>query len=329
MLSVILFSLATPIFKSTGFEVLVINSAGKPVADAKIGTALAVSASRPEVLLGYEKSNKKTDLSGKLECEKEQFYNRSVVALKDDQVGIAEIKSEVVTVKLRPLRTVNIELSSWSAKFESAALQVVDADRVIGFGSIGKGKSSFQLPQQDLKLAILESLSATVEAKAKRSMTIRLKPTKWASMIGKSVLTSSSTSYFFEGQRVDGSKLKGKWILLDFWATWCAPCVAEFPKMIEFVRKHPEWKDRFGIVAIHSPDGKSYASKLPEINNLVRTKWSDQKPNFILAFDAAGDLVKKLGVETYPSTFLIDPEGKLVGQATLNELLMRLQSSKS
>lgn len=329
MLNAIFLSLATPLFKPANFEVLVINSAGRPVADAMIGTALAVSASRPEVLLGYEKSNRRTDPTGKLQCEKEQFYNRSVVALKDDQVGTAEIKGDVVTVKLRPIRIVNIELSSWSAKFEGAALQVVDADRVIGFGSIGKGKSSFQLPQQDLKLAILESSSATVEAKVKQSLTIRLKPTKWASMVGKQVLPNSSTSYSFEGQSVDGSRLKGKWILLDFWATWCAPCIAEFPKMIEFVRQHPEWKDRFEIVAIHSPDGKSFASKLPEIKNLVKAKWRDQNPNFVLAFDAAGDLVRKLGVETYPSTFLIDPEGKLVGQATLNDLKMKLQGSKS
>ena len=97
----------------------------------------------------------------------------------------------------------------------------------------------------------------------------------------------------------DMPKLEEKVALVDFWASWCAPCKASFPAMAEL---HEKYKDRgFEIVAI-SVDAKESAMQ----RFVDRTD-----PPFSIVFDAKQKLARAAAIEVMPTSFLVDRKGKI------------------
>lgn len=91
--------------------------------------------------------------------------------------------------------------------------------------------------------------------------------------------------------------IDGKVTLIDFWASWCAPCKAAFPEMETLYQKY---KDAgFQILAV-SVDQKA---------KMMQGFLDRQKPSFATAHDAKQSLVGSAAIEVMPSSFLIDREG--------------------
>ena len=90
---------------------------------------------------------------------------------------------------------------------------------------------------------------------------------------------------------------KGKVLILDFWATWCAPCKASFPKVDAIYQKHSA--KGLEVVAINEDEEQG---KVPGF-------LAEVKPTFTIAYDNAGKSAEAFGVETMPSSFLIDRRG--------------------
>ncbi len=110
-----------------------------------------------------------------------------------------------------------------------------------------------------------------------------------------------------EGNKVSLSDFRGRWVLLDFWATWCKWCVKGFPALTDFVEKY---SDRCVVIALsvdyHEETWKNYLSgnRLPWINLWVDpTDHSDSNPKDSYA------------VDSLPTEFLISPEGNIVRYA--------------
>ena len=90
---------------------------------------------------------------------------------------------------------------------------------------------------------------------------------------------------------------KGKVILLDFWASWCAPCKASFPAMDEL---YLEYKDRGFVILAVSVDNTEKAYK-----KFATTS----KVSFPLILDKEKKLVSTAEIEAMPTSFLIDKSG--------------------
>ena len=102
------------------------------------------------------------------------------------------------------------------------------------------------------------------------------------------------------GVPVKLSDFKGKVVVLNFWATWCGPCKVEIPWFIEFEQKH---KDQGLVVLGVSMDDDGWASVKPYIENA--------KVNYrvVIGTDRVGEMYG--GVESLPTTFMVDREGKI------------------
>jgi cytochrome c biogenesis protein CcmG/thiol:disulfide interchange protein DsbE len=107
-----------------------------------------------------------------------------------------------------------------------------------------------------------------------------------------------------EGRLVQLSDLKGKVVLLNFWATWCPPCQVEMPSFVDMQRKY---RDRgFTVVAVSLDGGwepvRSFAGSL--------------KPNFPIVLGNDEMTQTFGGIAALPETFLIDREGAIRSRHT-------------
>jgi thiol-disulfide isomerase/thioredoxin len=104
------------------------------------------------------------------------------------------------------------------------------------------------------------------------------------------------------GKTVSLDKLKGKVVLIDFWATWCKPCIAEMPNVIKL---HKEYKDAgFEIVGVSLDRDKAAFESYISRNGM---DWPQQ-------FDGKGwgnEIAAKYKVRSIPATYLLDREGKI------------------
>ncbi len=95
---------------------------------------------------------------------------------------------------------------------------------------------------------------------------------------------------------------KGKILLINFWATWCPPCVAELPALSRVAEKY---QDRGLKVITINTDPESLRTKVVELYNKKNFK-------FDILYDPELEIANKYGVEGFPETFFVNKDGKLV-----------------
>ena len=94
------------------------------------------------------------------------------------------------------------------------------------------------------------------------------------------------------------SDAKNRWIYIDFWASWCAPCKRSFPFMNKIQSLYPELK----IITINCDELKQDAD-----NFLVETP-----AEFTVIFDHSGQLANRMQVQGMPTSYLINPDGQII-----------------
>jgi len=139
----------------------------------------------------------------------------------------------------------------------------------------------------------------------------------------------------FNGKERKFSEFRGKYVLLDFWATWCRPCLADFPKLKELYDKHRV--AGFEIIGMDAETiGDEESEPDPEFarETEIRAKAivTTRGINWTQATSATAVPIagKIFGVKALPAKILIDPDGKIIKQfketKEIDEFLTRVLS---
>jgi thiol-disulfide isomerase/thioredoxin len=102
---------------------------------------------------------------------------------------------------------------------------------------------------------------------------------------------------------VDGDK--GKIVLIDFWATWCGPCVHELPNVVKVYQKDHD--KGFDIIGVSLDSDKEKLTSFIKENNVSWPQYFDGK-------GWENNVSTKYGIESIPATFLLDRNGKIIGK---------------
>lgn len=100
------------------------------------------------------------------------------------------------------------------------------------------------------------------------------------------------------------SEYKGKYVLLDFWATWCRPCIAEIPNLKKVHEKFAG--NEFEIVSV-CVDKVDFKANWKKIIEEYQTEWPQ-------LFDATGVAAQDYGIEYFPTIFLLNKEGEIIAK---------------
>lgn len=109
------------------------------------------------------------------------------------------------------------------------------------------------------------------------------------------------------GEAVDTAKLKGHVVIINFWASWCGPCIEEVPSLINLSKAIGSDLE---ILAV------SGDSTVEDINVFLKSFPDFRRPGISIIYDEGMALAKAFDVQRLPESFIFDANGKVVRKVT-------------
>lgn len=312
----------------------VVDAAGKPVAGASVGTAFQLAPTREttRVIIGYNQPPVKTDSRGSFDIPAAVVaYSHVLVAAgRDGAMGFVIRKPDApLQIRVLTPSSLQVRLLRKPTIRKPVSADLTAGGSAVGYGIISGESAAFVAPSGSMGLSVSTSEAASVTRSLSLSaggtarVQIDLHPPPWAQIVGQPAPAFTPTDVHNWGSAVPLT-LRGKWVLVDFWATWCQPCVQEMPELIAFYDQHAAARDRFEIVAVHSSDGESFQAIHGAYDRLVARAWGGKTLPFPMVFDSTGETQKRWGIEAMPMSLLVDPQGRMVGPGTIADLAAKL-----
>jgi cytochrome c-type biogenesis protein len=111
------------------------------------------------------------------------------------------------------------------------------------------------------------------------------------------------------------SDYKGKVVFLNFWATWCPPCIKEMPDIEKIYNEYGKNEEDVIILGVANPSSEEYPNNADESKEDIIKFLDDKGYTFPVVFDETGELLRSYFINAFPTTFLIDKDGNIYGYA--------------
>lgn len=128
-------------------------------------------------------------------------------------------------------------------------------------------------------------------------------------VIPAATVTINDLSPDFEAKTINGtplklSQFKGKLVILNFWASWCGPCVEEVPSLIELMKEFPQDLELVAVSGDSSiEDIESFAKSFPEMKTA---------PNIHVVWDGEKKITDLYHIERLPESFMLGKDQHLM-----------------
>jgi thiol-disulfide isomerase/thioredoxin len=141
---------------------------------------------------------------------------------------------------------------------------------------------------------------------------------KLGEAVGKPMVLAFNDAITGKPMSMEG--LKGKIVVMDFWATWCGPCVAEMPKMKKLYAEYKDKGVEFLGISLDQPEDKGGLKALKEFCAKNEITW----PQYYQGNFWQSEFSSKLGINSIPCVFVVGPDGIVLtteGRGNLETIL--------
>jgi thiol-disulfide isomerase/thioredoxin len=304
--------------QAAGVELRDVMDNPESLADrGKREAAAATATPLLQKMLGYaDELEKLDDPQAKIMAEGMRTRANAMLALLGDAVGREWFAKQAAGAGSDAIRAKGmLLLADWLHNSQDAAAQNRVLDDLVALAKANP--QSKEIPELAGELAQLPAASPELAQRAQKVKGEHTSARPPGSLVDKPLVISGVLR---DGQQFSTGQWKGKVILVDFWATWCGPCIAELPRL---KKAYADFHGR-GLEVL----GVSSDENLESLNAFLTENKEMPWPQL---FDAKNpgwhSLANEFGVDSIPRMFLIDKKGivrSVDARANFEELLPKL-----